>query len=860
MRKLGSFVWGILSLALLASCGGGGGGSTPGGGGDSPGVPPAAVFSPPTIVTSYETGTSSALTVRATVSTAVASATSLYIYVVDSSKVLSGGVDIVAINSNTFDATIRTSPLLDKGRYSGSFLIQFCRDSACTSQFSGSPVSLPYDFQVTAGLLHFGLDIPPSLSIVKGANSTTRVVVSVTGKQGWTASTAAPWMVLSNGTGTGNGSFSVDFKASTAAVGHFVENVVVRAADGQVFNIPFTLDVLPVQFVSESGTLNFNAVNGSTIDPALLDIHLNNGLAAPWNAVVGNTWLKLAASSGTTPSVIQVQPDPSVGPLSSGTYSSTLTLTASGIDTKLIPVNLSLLKATLSSSSPSIVLGGLNGRDLNTVGPLVFNLNTDSKKWPWSIADLPSWLSVTNASGTVDQSGKSVSFQGVVNGLAAGSYSANVKVAAKVNGDSVELPVAVSMNIDQRRLIPSEWGIGFAETPNGKTLKRTVKISDNFKLSLPWTATADKPWLSVTSTGNTTLKPDLTMTVDPTGLDLNKIHYANVRISTTTTNVSDALVRVAVWLDTTSAKSMSAIPLKLNNIVADKIRPLVYVNANGSSIDIYNVFTATKIAAISESGKSFGPMAVSPDGTLLYALSAMNSLSIYNLDDLSKIGEWTLDSTAGLYDKLVAIRSNGMDLLVTGSGTIFAGGKVVARLPSGYSGSVAGTSDGSRLYFHSQGISPSTVQSFSLDYTSLNGGSVLFSKLAENSAINNSSYGADVAVSGDGKYLYIASGAPYLCSSIDPNSLSFISSLPGGGAYPNNVEVTSDGRIICGIAEAYTEADFWVHTAGGSLLSQFRVTGYSNRLLPAQLVASPDGTVVVTLTDDPRIVFVPIGK
>jgi DNA-binding beta-propeller fold protein YncE len=178
----------------------------------------------------------------------------------------------------------------------------------------------------------------------------------------------------------------------------------------------------------------------------------------------------------------------------------------------------------------------------------------------------------------------------------------------------------------------------------------------------------------------------------------------------------------------------------------------------------------------------------------------------------------------------------------------------------GFSGSVAGTSDGSRLYFHNRGTSPSFVSSFSLDYTSLNGGLVLFSKLAENSFINGSSNGADVAVSGDGKFLYIASGAPYLCSSIDPNSLSFISSLPGGYAYPNNVEVTSDGRVICGIAEAYSEADFWVHTAEGSLLSQFRVTGYSNRLLPAQLVVSPDGTVAVTLTDDPRIVFVPIGK
>ena len=62
----------------------------------------------------------------------------------------------------------------------------------------------------------------------------------------------------------------------------------------------------------------------------------------------------------------------------------------------------------------------------------------------------------------------------------------------------------------------------------------------------------------------------------------------------------------------------------------------------------------------------------------------------------------------------------------------------------------------------------------------------------------------------------------------------FIGALPGGEAYPNNVEVTSDGRPTCGISGWYAASDFWVH--------------------------SPAGALLVALTDDPVIAFVPIGR
>jgi hypothetical protein len=83
--------------------------------------------------------------------------------------------------------------------------------------------------------------------------------------------------------------------------------------------------------------------------------------------------------------------------------------------------------------------------------------------------------------------------------------------------------------------------------------------------------------------------------------------------------------------------------------------------------------------------------------------------------------------------------------------------------------------------------------------------------------------------------------------------------LPGGDAYPNNVEVTRDGRPICGISGWYSSSDFWVHAADGTLLQGFKIAGYAKEMKAGQLVVTPDGFVVVALTNDPLMAFVPIG-
>ena len=65
--------------------------------------------------------------------------------------------------------------------------------------------------------------------------------------------------------------------------------------------------------------------------------------------------------------------------------------------------------------------------------------------------------------------------------------------------------------------------------------------------------------------------------------------------------------------------------------------------------------------------------------------------------------------------------------------------------------------------------------------------------------------------------------------------------------------MTSDGRVICGIAALYLNTDFWVHSSIGAIQKTFKVAGYAKTLKDRQLMVTPDGFVVFTLTDDPLI-------
>lgn len=516
----------------------------------------------------------------------------------------------------------------------------------------------------------------------------------------------------------------------------------------------------------------------------------------------------------------------------------------------------------LSASSTTITIGGAKGRD-ESAQSVTLSLNTGDRKWPWTIVSpLPVWATASPMSGNVDMSGTPLSFS-ASSAATPGSYSAVVTVAATVNGNTYTLPLALELNRDKRKILPSEWGVGFAAVPAGSVLTKTLQVTDNFAGALPWTATSSASWLTATSSGTTGSGPGLTLSANPNLVPAGAMSYATVTLKTSDPAIETSVVNVGLWRANGGMTALTTLPITYSNVVADKIRPFIYAHNGSTFLDVYNAHLGTKIGTIANVGGALGDMTVAPDGSRLYVIDTPSKTAVLvDLATQTKVATWRLNANAAPPQSLLAIRTNGKDSLLADGGSAYVDGQHIATPLSAYGRLIlTASSDGRRVFGQDTGFSPASVSAYDVDYTSLFIAEALTVKLtASASFINGASNGQDIAANVDGSSLYTASGAPYRCASVNPANLVFIGSLPGGDPYPNNIEVTTDGRVVCGIDGIYSVADIWVHAANGALLKTFKFAGYAKGLLPRQMVVTPDGMTVAALTSDPKIAFVPIGS
>lgn len=868
----------VLSVVLSACGGGGGDGATttsppisgPTPPASSPGTGASGVqlsFNPYRLTANQQAGTSSSLTLWVTVSNASLLDGDVHVVVTDSQGVLNGSPTVLRVDAQTFSVTANTKGTLAVGPHEGTFEIRLCRDAVCASPYPGAPTSLGYEVTVAAQPLTAATLSVTSATVQWNGVAPAPVTVAIGGSpSNWTASANTSWLVLTGASGSGNGNFSVGIVPSGVAVGDHVGRVTVSSSDGQSAELQFNLSVLPTQFVLTSGVPTFSAINGTPIGAQPVSFELGNQVGSPWSATSSAGWLGFTPSTGTTPATVTLQPDPTVGALASGTHAANLVLSSPGIADRIVPTQLILTKPTLSANSASVTLGGTKGRDLTPV-TLPISLNTGSTPWPYALSALPAWLSSTTTVGSVQQNGSTLSFV-PTQGAPAGSVSAAVTATATVNGDTVQLPLTVNLNADQRRLLAEDWGVGFSSTPFGSVLNRDITIRDNFGGGLNWTATSDRAWLTVASSSGTTggASSLLTLNANPDSLPDGVVSNATVTVSTSTPGVSPAVIRVALWKSASALAAAVEVVQDYTQLVADPIRPLVYAHDEATSIDVFNVHTAQRVGTIPAAGTRLGAMGVSSDGATLYALDkATNSLSVIDLATLTRTATWPLSLPFEAESPTVTVsRTNGVDIVFLGYRTAYKDGRSFGTvLDPNPGGPMVASRDGKRLYV----LSTFGASAYDIDYSEMSGGVLMVARVGPIVGDASFSNSQDIALSPDGSTLYMAFGAPYQCAT--GSTAGFLSTavpfypagsfLAGGGAYPNNVTVTRDGRAICGISESFSGAgDFWVHPTSGAAPQQYMMTG---ELLARQLVVSPDGYLVVGVFHRPgkRITFIPIG-
>lgn len=854
----------LVLVALLAGCGGGGGGG--GGGGTAPPpAGPALVFTPASVNASVIAGTSITMNVLAAVARpADFSGASVFASVTDANGVLLPSSSVVNDNPNQYHAVLQSAPTLAAGNYKGNFNVRLCRDSACASQFPGSPVALPYDLTVlAAGSVPFTAvpAMPLAASAQNGAAPPAAVTVAV-GALGrsWTAGNGgAAWLKLSATSGTGSGSLTVSYDATGLAQGNYSANLTITSNDNQSVVLPVTLTVLPPGLVLGSNSVTFNAINGAAIASQVVSLDTDNKITANWSAVSNAAWLGVSPASGATPASTVLSVDPTKGPLASGTHNATITITPQGLATRTLPVTLNLSKATLAASTGAITLGGTYGRDFAGSQEFKMSLNTGTISWPWQLSGVPAWASATATAGTLNAAGASVSFKPKPANAAVGVTSLLVNATAAVNGDSVAAPLLLSLNKDTHKLLPADTAVGFVSVPGWSRLTRVIAVNDNYGSFGGMSASSDQPWLVAGVSADR-----LIITADPSQMLNDTLSTATITLTASDPDaVAPEVIRVALWKGAAAPAAPVTPALPYTTVAADPLRPYVYLHNGGAVIDVYNVYTGAKEASITGFAARLGDMAVSPNGDALYVVDLDSArLSVVNLATRAISRQLPLAAQGTRATRLKAIRPNGVEMVALSDGQLFLTSTFAraGTLPLSSGGTLAASSDGKHLVQQSEAEATIVHTSASVDYAALNGGTLFAARLAPASHGSPGAQGQDLWISGDGARVYSAATAPKSCVVMNAADLGIMGYLAIGDATPNNIEVGFDGRIYCGGAAKASSNDIYMYdSTGTNIVQQYKLSATGKQLLPRQMVLSGDGWMLVAITDDGAVTFLPIG-
>ena len=212
-------------------------------------------------------------------------------------------------------------------------------------------------------------------------------------------------------------------------------------------------------FSATPSTLTFTATSsGSTPAAQTVTISKKTLVARNWTVTETSPWLMVSPTSGmisTEKDTISVQVSPSG--LSTGTYSSSFNITVTGknggMQRATIPVTF-VVSSDGTTTTPSILLNPTSLSFSGTAGganPLAKTMNLANPAGgtlTWSMTESAAWLALNIASGTTTTETDQVSASVSIQGLAAGTYSTVIAVAALGAANSPQ-QIPVSLTISQ---------------------------------------------------------------------------------------------------------------------------------------------------------------------------------------------------------------------------------------------------------------------------------------------------------------------------------------------------------------------------------------------------------------------------
>lgn len=192
-----------------------------------------------------------------------------------------------------------------------------------------------------------------SFTAIQGGTNPATQTLSISntgdGTLSWTAADNASWLTLSPASGTGDGAVTLTVTTGALAAGSYSATVTLNATGADSVTVPVTFTVatasVPPAIGMSPTSLSFTARRGGS-DPATQTLSISNtgGGTLNWTAVDNAPWLALLTllgqASGTGNAVVTVSV--ATGGLAVGTYTGSITVSATGATSVTVPVTLNI--------------------------------------------------------------------------------------------------------------------------------------------------------------------------------------------------------------------------------------------------------------------------------------------------------------------------------------------------------------------------------------------------------------------------------------------------------------------------------------------------------------------------------------
>src|SRR3990172_436033 len=215
----------------------------------------------------------------------------------------------------------------------------------------------------------------------------------------------------------------------------------VPQGQGEVSAVP-SISVSPA-------SLSASAAQGGNASSQSFQVRNSGGGTLSYTISDSATWLSTTPTSGTsTGGQDTITVNYATSGLSAGTYSATITVTASGATNspQTIPVSLTISAVPSISVSPaSLSASAAQGSNAPSQSFQVGNFGGGTLSY--TISDSATWLSTTPTSGTSTGEQDTITVNYATSGLSAGTYSATITVTASGATNSPQtIPVSLTIS------------------------------------------------------------------------------------------------------------------------------------------------------------------------------------------------------------------------------------------------------------------------------------------------------------------------------------------------------------------------------------------------------------------------------